>query len=151
MMKKWIKRLIVPAAFLLAAAVFVLAVAFDFEMSVRFDDIPPQALDNITVTVKPYYGNVETIELNDEQKFRLFEALDELETRGLNLKDKAITPEDKGYSIVIHGLDSGSIVINAAPGVQRFYTLEGRWFKHNLGDTEEMNYFIYRLVEEINN
>ncbi|MBQ1270488.1 MAG: hypothetical protein IIY11_02400 [Clostridia bacterium] len=150
MMKKWIKRLIVPAVLVLAAAVFVLAVAFDFERSVRFDDIPPQALDNITVTVKPYYGNVETIELDAEQKFRLFEALDELETRGLSLKDKAITPEDKGYSIVIDGLEGG-VVINAAPGVQRFYTLEGRWFKHNLGDTEEMNYFIYRLVEEANN
>lgn len=150
-MKKWTKRLILPGILILTAALFAAAVAFDFERTTRFADLPPQALENVAISIKPYYGNEASITLNDTQKLRLLDALDELETRGLRLSAFAVAPEDKGYSITIHGTGQGSRVLTAAPGLQRIYTLEGGWFRHNLGDTQELNHYVYKLIEEAHN
>lgn len=147
-MKKWLKRCIVPAVLLVALGIFALTVAFDFERTLRFENLPPQALDNMTVTVKPYYGDTETIELNTEQKMRMLDAVDELETRGLRFSAFSVAPEDKGYSITLHNSGMGTVVITAAPGMQQIYTLEGGWFRHNLGDTQELNRYVYRLIED---
>lgn len=144
-MKKWFGRLVVVT--ILAVGVLVAAVLFDFERTMDFTDLPPQALDNMTVSVKPYYGEIEQIELDTNQKIGLFEALDELETRGLHFSTFSVTPEDKGYSITLHNTGKGSVVITAAPGMQQIHSLEGGWFKHDLGDTEELNRYIYQLIE----
>lgn len=150
MMKKWLKRLILPAVLLTAAGIFALAVAFDFERTMIFTELPPQALERITVSVRPHYGNTENIELDERQKMYLLEALDELETRGISLKEREVLPQDKAYSLIIDGAGEKRIVINAYPGVRGAYTAEGGWFKHSLGDAEEMNYYIYRMIEETN-
>ena len=145
-MKKWLKRLIVPAVLVLAAGIFVLAVVFDFEHTMNFTDLPPQALESVKVTIQPYYGEVENIELDTNQKARLFDGLDDLETRGIRLNDFALPPEEMGYTIDISG-GGVDCHLTMAPGVSRKYMSEGGWFKHNLGDTDELNRYIYQLIE----
>ena len=151
MTKKWIKRLLIAVLPVLLLGLFAAAVAFDFERTMSFADLPPKALDNMIVTIKPYYGNTETIELTTEQKLRMLEAVDELETRGLRFSAFSVAPEDKGYSITLHNTGKGTVVITAAPGMQQIHTLEGGWFKHNLGDTQELNRYVYRLIEDAQN
>ena len=148
MMKNWLKKLIVPAVFVLTIGLLAGAVAFDFERTLRFADLPPQALENVQVILYPHYGDTAKIELDGQQKARLLDALDELETHGIRLQDFPLSPEEKGYTIEITG--GADAYLTMAPGRSRKYMLEGGWFKHRLNDTMELDQLVYRLVEEAN-
>ena len=146
-MKKWQKYLIISGTLVLALGLFVMAVAFDFERMTNFTDLPPQALDNVQVTLYPHYGDTMKIELDGQQKARLIDTLDELETRGIRMQDFPLPPEEMGYTIEFSG--SVDFYLTMAPGLSQKYMLEGGWFKHRLGDTEELNRYVYQLIENL--
>ena len=149
MTKKWFKRLIIALLPVVLLGLFATAVAFDFERTMSFADLPPQALDSLHIVINPHYGEVLKLELDAQQKAMVLEGLDELESRGIRLQDFPLPPEEKGYTIEITG--STDLYLTMAPGISQEYMLEGGWFKHNLGDTQELNRYVYRLIEDAQN